>query len=70
MRTQVRKINENVKLQFRQIGNGFIIAKAEDGVPFGRKLAKTFHDQFNRKYVQINGDLELVTERHCYLGVD
>lgn len=70
MRTRARRINENEKLQFRDAGNGFIIAISDDGIPLGRKLAKTFFDQFDRKYVQVNGELELVTDTHCYLGVD
>lgn len=70
MRTARRRINENEKLQYREIGKGLIIGRPINGIPAGRRLAKTFKDQFNRVYVQVDGELELLTERHGYLGAD
>jgi len=64
------RITENVKLKLREAGKGFIIAKTVEGMPHGRKLAKTFLDQFDRRHVQIDGNIELVSDHHCYLGVD
>jgi len=63
-----RRIRENEQLRFREIGSGFIIASSIEGMPRGRKLAKTFTDQFDRLYVQVNGELEPVTDSHCYLA--
>lgn len=65
-----RRINSNVKLHFRPIGSGFIMTEAMAGMPAGRKLTKTFADQFDRTYVQVNGSLEAVTEQHGYLGAE
>lgn len=56
------------KLRFREVGKGFIVAKATGDIPPGRRLTKAFVDQFNRTYVQVNGELEIVTEDHCYLA--
>jgi hypothetical protein len=57
-------------LAYRQIGRGFIMNEPIPGMPIGRRLAKTYVDQFNRKYVQINGRYELLTTQHNYLSVD
>jgi len=64
------RINESVKLRLREVGKGFILAKTIEGMPQGRKLAKTYLDQYDRRHVQINGNIELVTECHRYLGAD
>jgi hypothetical protein len=58
------------KLSFRQIGRGFIMNEPTPGMPIGRRLTKTYADQFNRKYVVINGRYELLTAEHNYLSVD
>ncbi|MDK9707666.1 MAG: hypothetical protein OEL83_11515 [Desulforhopalus sp.] len=63
-------VKEHEKLQFREVGRGFIVTKAVSGMPQGRKLAKTYLDQFNRRHVQIDGNIELLKEHHCYLGAD
>ncbi len=65
-----RKVKSNEKLRFRPIGSGFIMTEAMVGMPVGRKLTKTFADQFDRTYVQVNGNLEAVTEQHGYLGAE
>lgn len=70
MRTKTRKIKSTEKLRFRPIGSGFIMTEAMVGMPAGRKLAKTFADQFDRTYVQVNGNLEVVTDQHGYLGAE
>jgi len=70
MRTQTKTIRKNEPLHFRHVGKGFIVAKTEEGFSLGRKLAKTFTDQYNRQYVQVNGEMELVTANHCYLAAD
>jgi len=70
MKARTRKIRDDVPLQFRHVGSGFIVAKTDEGISLGRKLAPTYCDQYDRKYVQINGAMELVTDTHCYLGVD
>jgi hypothetical protein len=64
------QIKENEKLKFREAGRGFIVTKAVTGMPQGRKLAKTYLDQFNRRHVQIDGNIELLRDHHCYLGAD
>jgi hypothetical protein len=58
------------KLSFRPIGRGFIMNDPIPGMPIGRRLTKTYVDQFNRKYVQISGRYELLTRHHNYLSVD
>lgn len=62
--------DDNQKLSYRQIGRGFIINESILGIPVGRRLTKTYVDQFNRKYVQINDRYELLTAQHKYLSVD
>lgn len=57
-------------LSYRQIGRGFIMNEPIPGMPIGRRLTKTYVDQFNRKYVQVNGRYELLTAQHNYLSVD
>lgn len=65
---QMKERNE--KLSFRQTGRGFIIDGSIPGMPTGRRLTKTFVDQFNRKYIQINGRYELLTAEHSFLSAD
>jgi hypothetical protein len=62
--------DDNQKLSYRQIGRGFIINESIVGIPVGRRLTKTYVDQFNRKYVQINDRYELLTAQHKYLSMD
>ena len=64
------RVKENEKLRYREAGKGFIIVKNIEGLPPGRKLAKTYLDQFDRRHVQVGSNIELVTEHHCYLGAD
>jgi hypothetical protein len=52
----------------RQIGRGFIVCN--QGALIGRKLAKVYMDQQKRTYVEVNGELEILTEQHGYLAVD
>ena len=61
---------EKQHLSYRQIGRGFIVNEQIPGMPVGRRLTKTYIDQFNRKYVLINDRYELLTEEHNYLSVD
>lgn len=58
------------KLHFRHIGSGFITAPSIEGLPPGRKLAKTYADQYNRTYVMINDRLEPVSACHGYIGAE
>lgn len=62
-----RPVRDDVKLHYQEKGKGFIVSKPVGGIPAGRRLAKTYTDQFNRLYVQVNGELELVTEEHAFL---
>lgn len=62
------KIGE--KLHFRHIGSGFITAPSSVEMPPGRRLAKTYADQYNRTYVMINDELEPVSTRHGYIGIE
>jgi len=57
-------------LSYRQIGRGFIMNEAIPRMPIGRRLTKTYVDQFKRKYVLINDRYELLTVEHNYLSVD
>jgi hypothetical protein len=64
-------MKENTEsLSYRQIERGFIMNEPIPGMPNGRRLTKTYVDQFNRKYVQVNGRYELLTVQHNYLSVD
>lgn len=58
------------KLSLRQVGRGFITNKPLPGMLTGRRLTKTYIDQFNRKYVDVNGKYELLTTEHNYLSAD
>lgn len=58
------------KLQFQQIGRGFIVCNEGEEALMGRRLTKTYMDQHKRTYVKVNGQLELLTEQHSYLEVD
>lgn len=57
-------------LKFREIGKGFIMSDPAHDMPKGRRLTTAYADQFNRSYVQVNGQYELITEQHSYLSVD
>jgi len=48
------KDNQN-KLQFRQVGKGFILNQIEGLV--GRTLTQTFVDQNEQTYVKVNGEI-------------
>ena len=63
MRSQQGQRNE-----MRQIGRGFIVCNR--GALIGRKLAKVYMDQQKRTYVEVNGELEILTDQHGYLSVD
>lgn len=64
-----RRIRENEPLRYQENGKGFIVSKIE-GLPPGRKLVKTYTDQFNRLYVQVSGEYELVTDEHAFLDAN
>ncbi len=57
-------------LRLRQVGRGFIVCNDGEGGVIGRRLARTYLDQNDRTYVEVNGQLELLTEQHNYLAVD
>lgn len=52
----------------QQIGRGFIICN--HGALMGRRLAKIYKGQDKRTYVEVNGELEVLTDQHGYLAVD
>ena len=58
----------NQRSGMRQIGRGFVVCNR--GALIGRKLAKVYMDQQKRTYVEINGELEILTDQHGYLSVD
>lgn len=64
------RIRENEQLRYQENGKGFIVSKPIGNIPGGRRLAKTFTDQFNRLYVQVNGEFELITEDHAFLDAN
>ena len=47
-----------------------VITPSIDGLPPGRKLTKTYADQYNRTYVMVNDALEPVSARHGYIGAE
>ena len=57
------------KLQLRQIGKGFIVYD-QGSMLAGRRLTKTYKDQYDREYVKIDGEIEPLTEQHNYLAID
>ncbi len=57
------------ELQLRQIGKGFILLDQASIFP-GRRLINTYKDQYDRKYVKIDGEIQPLTEQHNYLAVD
>lgn len=62
---------ENGKnLQYRPIGRGFIVHTPIPGGPIGRSLAMAYVDQYNRKYIEIQGNKEPLKETHSFLAVD
>ncbi len=52
----------------RQVARGFIVCN--QGALMGRRLARVYMDQKDRTYVEVNGELELLTEQHGFLAVD
>jgi len=58
------------KLHFRPIGRGFIVHRPIPGGPTGRSLAMAFTDQYNKKYIEINGAKQPLEEKHSFLAVD
>lgn len=63
----INQAQEN--LQLRQIGKGFIVYD-QGSILAGRRLTKTYKDQYDRKYVTIDGEIEPLTEQHNYLAID
>ncbi len=58
------------KLYYQPIGKGFIVQTPIQGGPVGRSLAMAYKDQNNKKYVEINGNIEPLEEKHSFLAVD
>ncbi len=58
------------KLYYRPIGKGFIIHTPIPGGPTGRSLKKAYIDQYNRKYIEINGNYEPLMDTHNFLAAD
>jgi len=58
------------KLHFRPIGRGFIVNRPIQGGPAGRSLAMAYTDQYNKKYIEINGTKQPLEEKHSFLAVD
>ena len=56
------------KLQFRQVGKGFILNEIDGLV--GRTLTHTFVDQNKQTYFKVNGEIIPLTEQHSYLAVN
>lgn len=65
-----RRIRENEPLRYQEKGKGFIVSKSIGGIPPGRILVQAFTDQFNRLYVKVNGELQLVKEEHAFLDAN
>lgn len=59
---------QRTRKDMRQIGRGFIVCNRSSLT--GRKLAKVYMDRQERTYVEVNGELEILTEEHGYLAVD
>lgn len=57
------------KLQLRQVGKGFIVL-GQGSIFAGRRLIKTYKDQYDRKYVKVDGEIQPLTEEHSYLAAD
>lgn len=68
--TRVPAKVEEKNLRFREIGKGFIMNSPAHDMPKGRRLITAYADQYNRSYVLLNGNYELITEQHSYLSVD
>lgn len=57
-------------LRYRPIGRGFIVHAPIPGGPAGRSLAMAYVDQYNRKYVEVNGNIKPLEKSHSFLAVD
>lgn len=55
---------------FRPIGKGFVVHAPIPGGPMGRSLTTAYVDSNNKKYIELNGNLEPLEERHSFLAVD
>lgn len=55
-------------LRFRKAGKCFVIGKAAGDFLPGRKLVDSYEDQFKRRYIKIDGELEIVKEEHGFLA--
>ncbi len=58
------------ELHYRPIGRGFIVHTPIPGGPTGRSLAMAYVDQYNRKYIEIQGNIQPLKETHSFLAVD
>ena len=58
------------ELHYRPIGRGFIVHRPNPGGPSGRSLAMAYTDQYNNKYIEINGTKEPLEEKHSFQAVD
>jgi hypothetical protein len=61
-------IESRKRNDMQQIGRGFIICN--HGALMGRRLAKIYKGQDKHTYVELNGELEMLTDQHGYLAVD
>ncbi len=66
----VEEREKGKELHYRPIGKGFIVHTPVPGGPIGRTLAMAYIDQYNRKYIEIDGYYEPLKETHSFLEVD
>lgn len=67
-----KKLNSKKRqqLRFREIGKGFISRTPGPDVMPGMRLTTTYVDQYERRYIQVDGSYELITEEHSFLAAD
>ncbi|WP_136805920.1 hypothetical protein [Desulfosediminicola flagellatus] len=68
MKKQTAVAKKKEALRFRKAGKCFVIGKAAGDFLPGRKLLESYEDQFNRRYIKIDGQLEMVKDEHGFLA--
>ena len=57
--------DQSDNLRFRLVGKGSILNQMEGII--GRTLTQTFMDQNQQTYVQVNGEIIPLTDKHGYI---
>ena len=58
------------KLELKPAGNGFVIAKSNDGLPPMRRLVKAYTSIDKKSYIQLDGKISPLLPSHKFIAGD